>query len=281
MIRRDTPPEEEVALAVALAPFVEEVWIVEDLSFAGGIAQIGAVLEATGAAGHSVSVCHGIAPAPFRNPAALAMEWAALERMYPGRLRCGLGHGLQSWMSEIGERVDSPLGLFHETLESVRSIMSGAPTTVDGTYVQLDGVQLTFPPAVPPGVLAGVTGPKSLELSGEIADGTVLPEGFGPAEIEQALAHINRGRERAGRTDHHDITVFVGFHCGDLSELGAPPEGLEPIEFDVVGPDVTSVLPGLRALVAAGADGLCILPYGPDPVGQLKLVREEIWPRLG
>ncbi len=48
------------------------------------------VLQAT----ERVVVGHGIAPAPFRNPAALAMEWATLATLHPGRFAAGLGHGV-------------------------------------------------------------------------------------------------------------------------------------------------------------------------------------------
>jgi len=87
MIRREIAPEDEVAHAQFLAERFDEIWIVEDLPFAGGISQLAMVLAAT----EDVVVGHGIAPAPFRNPAALAMEWGTLERMFPGRVRCGLG----------------------------------------------------------------------------------------------------------------------------------------------------------------------------------------------
>lgn len=280
MILRETLPEDEVALSLKLAPHVEEIWIVEDLEYAGGISQIASILEATANAGHEVVVGHGIAPAPFRNPAALAMEWATICRMYPGRLRCGIGHGLQTWMGEIGEGVESPLRLFRETLESVRSIMSGNKTTVDGQYVKLDGVELKFPPTDLPGLLSGVTGPRSLALSGEIADGTILSEGFGPEKVRWARGEIDKGREAAGRSDHHDLTVFVGFYCGDLDQLGPPPDLFEPPEFEVVGPTVDAVLPELQALVDAGVDAITLIAFGPDPEQQVQLTKEEIWPRL-
>ncbi|MEL6982617.1 MAG: LLM class flavin-dependent oxidoreductase, partial [Actinomycetota bacterium] len=96
MLRREIAPEDEIATARAMAPFVDELWIVEDLPYAGGVAQLGPILAATEDA--KVTVGHGIAPAPFRHPVALAMEWAALARMYPGRLQAGIGHGVPSWM---------------------------------------------------------------------------------------------------------------------------------------------------------------------------------------
>ena len=107
VIRRDIPPSKVIEHARSVQHGFDELWVIEDLPFAGGISQAAAVLGAT----DTVSVGHGIAPAPFRNPAALAMEWATLAGMFPGRLIGGLGHGVQEWMGQIGDRVASPLTL--------------------------------------------------------------------------------------------------------------------------------------------------------------------------
>ena len=44
----------------------------------------------------------GLIPVPLRNVAVLAMELATLQRMFPGRLRVGVGHGVQDWMGQVG-----------------------------------------------------------------------------------------------------------------------------------------------------------------------------------
>jgi 5,10-methylenetetrahydromethanopterin reductase len=80
----------------------DELWVVEDLPFAGGISQVAAVLDAT----TDVIVGHCVAPAPFRKPVALAMEWATLAALHPGRFAACIGHGIQPWMGQIGGRVD-------------------------------------------------------------------------------------------------------------------------------------------------------------------------------
>ena len=51
------------------------------------------------------------------DPAALAMEWATLARMHPGRVIGGIGHGVPGWMRQVSPHVESPLTLLRETIE--------------------------------------------------------------------------------------------------------------------------------------------------------------------
>lgn len=281
MLRREVPPSQLRELARAVAPGLDELWIVEDLPYAGGISQAAVVLEATkelgGGAGPVVG--HGIAPAPFRNAAALTMEWATLAEMYPGRLAAGVGHGVQSWMAQIGERVDSPLTLLEETIDAAQRLLSGDRVQVAGRYVSLDDVELIFPPAQPPVVSAGVMGPKSLELSGRVAGGTILPEGRAPDDIRAALEHINRGRTAAGRTDPHRLTVFTGFFCGPLAELGSPPPDAPP-GWAAVAEDPAESAAQIQSVFDAGADSVVLVPFSDDMQGQLCLAAAEIVPLL-
>lgn len=277
VIRRDIPPKDVADHARAVQHGFDELWVIEDLPFAGGISQAAAVLAATDTA----AVGHGIAPAPFRNPAALAMEWATLAEIFPGRFIAGIGHGVQEWMGQIGDRVASPLTLFEETTVAVRSLLAGESVTVNGRYVQLDGIQLEYPPRQVPKVLAGVRGPKSLQLSGAVADGTLLPEGWGPADIDRARQHIDRGREQAGRSDHHQLTVFAGFYAGPMDHIaGDNPDADTEYDWDAVSEDVNDVTAQLQTLIDAGADSIALLPFGREVTAQLQLAAAEIVPNL-
>ncbi len=275
MIRRDVPPGIVVEHALAVCDGFDELWVVEDLPFAGGVSQAAAVLAAT----EGVAVGHGIAPAPFRNAAALAMEWATLAELFPGRFIAGIGHGVQRWMEQVGDRVASPLTLLKETTLAVRRLLAGDPITVHGRYVQLDGVQLKYPPTQVPMVLAGVTGPKSLLLAGAVADGTVLPEGHGPAEITRARQLTDLGREEAGRTEHHHLTVFAGFYVGEVAGLDEPNPDAPP-GWDAVGATGDEVTAKLQTLIEAGADSVVLVPFGQDVTQQLQLAATEIVPNL-
>jgi alkanesulfonate monooxygenase SsuD/methylene tetrahydromethanopterin reductase-like flavin-dependent oxidoreductase (luciferase family) len=276
MIRRDVPPEGVVPLARDLAPLVDELWLVEDLGWAGGIAQVAAVLTATA----DVRVGHGVAPAPFRNPAALAMEWGALARAHPGRLHAGLGHGVPEWMDRVGGSPHSRLGLLREVASAARRLLAGDTVTVTGDDIHLEEVALVFLPAVPPPVSLGVSGPRSLRLSGEVADGTVLAEGTGPATLRVAREAIDAGRAAAGVEAAHRVTVFVAYWCGDPAAAPPAPE-LVGEGWTATGSTPADVADRLRDLVAAGADALVLVPFGDDLAGhvdQVATAAREVMP---
>ena len=48
-------------------------------------------------------------------------------------------------------------------------------------------------------VLMAASGPKAIELAGEIADGALLLVGFNRGIVETALAHLETGARRSGR----------------------------------------------------------------------------------
>ena len=60
------------------------------------------------------------------------MEIAAVERMFPGRLIPGVGHGVLSWMGQVGARVASPLTLMREYVTALRALLAGESVTTTG-----------------------------------------------------------------------------------------------------------------------------------------------------
>ena len=156
MFERGRPPEELIAFAQDVERLgVDELWLVEDLGWGGAIAAAGTVLAVT----DRIVVGIGIVPAPLRNPALLAMELATLERLHPGRIIAGIGHGVAEWMNQVGALVSSQLTLLEETIVGVRALLSGSRVQSEGRYVKIDGIQLVHPPATVPPLYAGVMKP--------------------------------------------------------------------------------------------------------------------------
>src|SRR5438067_2503739 len=189
----------------------DEIWVVEDCFYAGGIATAATALAVTS----SITVGIGVLPTVARNPSIAAMELAALAELHPGRLIGGLGHGVPSWMRQIGAYPASPLAALEETLVAVRRLLAGDRVTAAGRHVHLDEVELVFPPSSVPPVLAGVRRPKSLAVAGAAADGTILAEPSPPEYVRTALAGIAPGRAQDGAPPHHALVTYNWLALGD------------------------------------------------------------------
>ncbi|QTE30826.1 LLM class flavin-dependent oxidoreductase [Pengzhenrongella sicca] len=191
LLPRDLPAGEVVAYAQAAERHgFDELWVVEDCFYRGGISQAAVVLATT----TSIRVGIGILPAAARSPVFTALETSTLAELFPGRLLVGVGHGMPGWMRQVGAWPASPLAMLEEHLSTLRALLRGERLTVAGRYVTLDDVALDRPPAVVPPVLAGVRGPRSLALAGRCADGTILAEPVTPEYLAAARAQIAAGQ---------------------------------------------------------------------------------------
>jgi alkanesulfonate monooxygenase SsuD/methylene tetrahydromethanopterin reductase-like flavin-dependent oxidoreductase (luciferase family) len=270
MFDRDLPPEQLIPFARELdETTVDDLWVVEDLGWTGGISAAATALAVTS----RLRVGIGITPAPLRNPMLLAMELANLARVHPGRLAAGIGHGVQDWMRQVGAAAPSPLALLEETITSVRALLRGETVTLDGKSVRLDGVSLVHPPAEPPPVLAGVKGPRSLALSGRVAQGTIVPEGVGPAQVPGILEQIDGGPE-------HELVVFTYLHTGDGAAEATAAMVAGQAEFLGIRPEEVVMAAGtpaeaaaqVKAFWAAGAHTVALRPLGADPLRHVHAV---------
>lgn len=277
------PPERlrEVAVAADRSG-LDELWLWEDCFFEGGVATAAAALAWT----ERVRVGVGLLPVPLRNVAAAAMDMAVLHRTFPGRAEVTVGHGVQAWMGQVGARHASPLSLLEEHLGALRRLLAGEAVTTEGRYVRLDGVRLEWPPPAPVRVLAGAEGPKTLELSGRAADGTLLVAGTTPDRLRQARERIDAGREAAGRTDHHRVVVYLLTATGDdATERLARSRtswDLPDAEDVAVAGGAEQVADAVRRLADAGADVVVLQPTAddPDPAGFAAFAGEQVRPLL-
>ena len=282
VFRPQLPPERlRDVVRLADESGLEELWLWEDCFREGGISTAAAALAWT----ERVKVGVGLLPVPLRNVAITAMEVAALHRMFPGRAVVGVGHGVQDWMGQVGARVESPVTLLREHLLALRALLRGERLTTSGRYVHLDDVALDWPPAGPVPVLAGATGPRSLRLTGEAADGTILTAATNADGVRQARQLIEQGRESAGRSgDPHEVVVYLLAATGPdaaarlRAELVA--EGLESVpELGVAG-DAEAVAKAVRRLAAAGADRVILQPTADerDPEAFVRFAAEQVRP---
>jgi 5,10-methylenetetrahydromethanopterin reductase len=104
----------------------------------------------------------------------------------------------------LGVNRERPLTVMREVVTVVRALLNNETVTFDGYFAHLDGVELDYvhqerrPKDVP--IYIGATGMQMMELTGELADGAVLNYLVSPKYNLDAIAALERGAAKAGRT---------------------------------------------------------------------------------
>lgn len=271
----DYAPEQlRSAVKEAEVAGLTELWIWEDCFREAAFSAAAAALAWT----ERLQIGIGIAPMPLRNVAITAMEIATIERMFPGRLLPGVGHGVLSWMAQVGARVESPLTLMREYVPALRALLAGEKVSIAGRYVRLDGVQLDWPPVTPPLVYAAGAGPKTLALTGEVADATVLAGGTTVADVAEARTLIDGGRRAAGRTGDHLVVVYVAIAVGADASARAAAQlerwGMAGESDRMVAGSIAEVAARVGEFYDAGADSVILQPLhgDADPLAFMRTV---------
>ena len=167
-----------------------------------------------------------------RTPALVAMTAMSLASMSGGRFILGLGvSGPQVIEGWHGIRFERPVQRLRETVEIVRRAVRGERLAYEGRvyYLPLPGgegkaLRSAAEPRPDIPVYLATLSPKSLEMTGEIANGW-LGTSFMPDHANVFLDHLAAGAARAGRTlAALDLQVVAGVVAfgDDLHRLITP-----------------------------------------------------------
>jgi 5,10-methylenetetrahydromethanopterin reductase len=130
---------------------------------------------------------------PFtRHASVLASAIQTVEELAPGRVKFVIGTGYTS-ASTIG-RAPGTLAEMRACIQSVRELLAGKSVDFGGTPGRLGYASGRRIP-----VLMAASGPKAIEVAGEVADGVLLLVGSNRGIVDTALGHLERGARRAGR----------------------------------------------------------------------------------
>ncbi|MCH8065092.1 MAG: LLM class F420-dependent oxidoreductase [Chloroflexi bacterium] len=149
----------------------------------------------------------GIIQAGTRSPALVAMTAMTLASMSGDRFLLGMGaSGPQVMEGWHGIRFERPIQRMREIIEIVRTVSRGERLVHHGKVYELplpggEGKALKSSAAPRPDipVYLATLSPKSLELTGELADGW-LGTSFMPEHADVFFDHIAAGAARAGRS---------------------------------------------------------------------------------
>ena len=155
---------------------------------------------------------------PFgRIPSVLAGAAQTVAEIAPGRTKFIIGTGYTA-ASTIGRR-PATLRQMRRCIAEVKALLAGEWVDYNGMSNRLDfaGGDGNGGGGVP--VLMAASGPRSLELAGEVADGALALVGYTPGIVGKALEHLAIGAGRSGRTlDDLDIIFAVRTCVADSND---------------------------------------------------------------
>jgi 5,10-methylenetetrahydromethanopterin reductase len=273
------PPDQLRSVATASDQAgLDELWVWEDCFKESAIASAAAALAWT----ERITVGSSLMPAPLRNAALCAMELANLAGMFPGRLIAGVGHGVQDWMGQVGARVDSPLTLLEEYATAVRRLLAGERVTVEGRYLRLNEVALDWPPATPPPLMLGGTGPKSVAQAARLGDGNLLSSALTEAEIRETCELIDQHRGHPGHPVVVPLIAATGPRAQERVDAEVP-RWFRPADLGIgAAGDAETIAAAIRRLAGFGVTSVAIQPTEdePDLEGFIGFLGREVKPLL-
>jgi 5,10-methylenetetrahydromethanopterin reductase len=194
---------------------------------------------------------------------------------------------VQDWMGQVGERVGSPLTLLREYTDALRRILAGENVTTAGRYVSLNDVQLAWPPATPVPLMLGGGGPKSLALTGEIGDGSLLSAALSDDEVAEACSLIlSAVAERGDDTDGYPIVATTIAATGDGAQGRVDtevPRWGKPAGVGIgVAGSAEDIAASVRRIAAFGITSVAIqvTEDEPDLFGFIEFLGREVKPLL-
>ena len=132
-----------------------------------------------------------------RHPMVLASLAHSLEEIAPGRIRLTIGPGFLS-VGNIGHPMAS-VATMRKAISTIRGLLRGETLDFNGTKTRLGNLS-----DQPTPVYMTASGPRMMEMAGEVADGALMLVGLHPLAIEAARRRLEAGAVRAGK----DLKAF-------------------------------------------------------------------------
>ena len=199
---RPSVPEQLRLARKAEALGYESLWVTETRLARDAISVLGAMAATT----TRIRLGTGIVNTWTRGPALMAVTFATLDNLAPGRMSVGLGAYWDPLAWKQGIERSKPLTQMREYIGVLRRLFAledgvsfeGECVKVRDLTLDLGHGDARIPPDVK--IFIGATGPKMMELTGEIADGVLINGILPPAYTRSSLEHMAAGAARAGRS---------------------------------------------------------------------------------
>lgn len=147
------------------------------------------------------------------NPYVVSPVWTAsaiatLDEISGGRAILGIGAGDRATLEKISVSWRKPLSAIRESVAAIRSLLRGEAVSMDGEFLKLKDVRLSYKAKRDVPIYIGAQAPRMLRLAATIGDG-VLINASHPRDYEHALKTVKEAAgDRLGKLDVVAYTCF-------------------------------------------------------------------------
>jgi 5,10-methylenetetrahydromethanopterin reductase len=179
----------------------ESAWVCETRLVRDAMTPLAAFAQATS----RIRLATGVVNNWTRTAGLMAMTLATLHELSGGRVMMGIGAYWDPLARNQGIRRRKHLSAMREYVTVVRRLLAMETVTYDGEVVKVQDLRLdlgegTAREAKDVPIYIGATGPRMLELAGEIGDGVFHNFFTSVGYLQQSLQRVEAGAMRAGRS---------------------------------------------------------------------------------
>ena len=178
----------------------ESVWVCETRLVRDAVTPLAAFATKT----NRIKLATGVVNNWTRTSALMAMTLATLQELSGGRMMLGIGSYWDPLAFNQGIQRRKTLSAMREYVTVVRRLLNLETVTFEGEVVKVRDLRLDLGHEVPRSlkevpIYIGATGPRMMELAGEIADGVFHNFFTSVGYLRQSLRRVEAGAERVGR----------------------------------------------------------------------------------
>jgi G6PDH family F420-dependent oxidoreductase len=239
------------------------------------------------------------------HPAVIAQAAATVQLMSGGRFTLGLGAGENLNEHVVGggwPGVDVRHRMLREAIDVIRELWTGRYVTYDGEFYELDSAKIWDAPEEAPPLGVAVSGARSCELAGELADIMIAVEpneelgrmfddagGRGKPRIGQVAVCYDRDADAAVERAHEQFRWFgggwkVNAELPGPSAFAAASKNVRPEDVAAqiaCGPDVKRHVDTVQQFVDAGFTHVALVQIGGDHQQEfISWAQRELLPAL-
>jgi probable F420-dependent oxidoreductase len=169
-----------------------------------------ALLAAISGVAGDLRLGSGVVPTTTRSLPLLAMGFATLASLAPGRVLAGIGVSSQTVVEGWhGRPFPKPIAFMREFVPALRAALRGERVDLDTEWLRVRGFRLSLPVTEPIPVMLAAMNPRMLALAGALGDAVQLTW-CPPDEVPTLVARVRDGAREAGR-DPAEVEVVASF----------------------------------------------------------------------